>query len=649
MSTKAYNKATAFSNDIVDWELVDRFTPEEYELYINAPKWEIDSNQFNSEDDYNQYWFNTTKSFIQASKAKIGKWQKAARSAIDTIEKLVEGTAGVFDAASALAAQPIPFASAQIDERVALLSINPAMPQIVSMQESQLPYVNALNTIMTMELEANNYETIVYGCFYDNEFYNCSIIKTTVNQFERGPYGQMGRVCIEQIEPDTVFWDPLAKKLHWNSMDYVIQLHEMEIGEIRKQWPLTSRGINPEMNDLLTGSVVDMHSEDYLESPVPKLGREQAMHRQKIQVAELWLKDSRLKFEPMKNPKAYIDYMDRFLVDKNGNVRGNFVPRYPNGRLIVTAGGKVLQDVPNPFAHGQAPFVFIPSAPRRTPATLGNANKIMVVTRKLNNIMRHIHAYAQSEIERPMHMDEGALSNPELSDHIPNRSTYAISLAPGKKLDRRPAQDLPGFTFTYLSTLQNALDLIAGSSAVMRGNISDGAQLSAEALSALQQYASSRLALSAKFFNVGIKQLGYQLMWLIRQTYDQKITVAVSMADGSSSTFDWQSDRKVFEKGDPTEIDLLRATEDYQVTIKAGTGQPGGQKQQGPMLELFRENAIDREALLDSMEYPGRQVITKRMRAKELEDIKAKAEGHELGINIGEEIRQNRAGRRPKD
>lgn len=633
----------------VDWDEVEDFTPELYDEYCSAPLWERDSMEFSSPEDYHNYWFAQTKQLLISSKDKIGKWQESARSTIEALERGTDSSAGVSDMASALASQPIPFAAAQIDERVALLSTNPPQPIAVALQEKEIPYVNAINSIINMELEANNYETIVYGCHYDEEFYNCSIIKTTVNRFEKGPFGQEGRIFIEQADPSTIYFDPLAKKLHWNYMDYVIQLHQMEIGEIQSQYPYSAKYINPEASELFAASIEDIRSkEDYIQSPQPKLAKGAGSKRQKIQVAELWIKDSRKKFEPFANPAA-TGYEDRFKTDEDGYLLGNWVPRYPDGRLVVVCGGRVLRDIANPYAHGQAPFIFIQSAPRKKPATLGNAPKIMVVTRKINDILKYVHTYAQSEIPRPMHADAGAILNPELADKVPNDPRIIVDLAPGKQLVRPQPSDIPAFTFPYLQSLQAALDLVSGSSAVMRGNISDGAQLSAEALASLQQYASSRLALSAKYFNQGIKQLGYQLMWLIRQHYDQKITVPVTMPDGSQTMFDWESDRKIFETGDPTEISDLRKKEDYQIVIKAGTGNPGGPKQQGPMLELFRENAIDREALLDALEFPGRQFVNQRMRNNELENIKAKAEAHELGVNVGEELRQNRPGRRKKD
>jgi hypothetical protein len=636
--------------DFIDWDEVDNFTPEIYDTYVNAPMYEIDG--LRSPEAGHAYWWETSKQCAQSSRNKIGKWQKEGKSAIETNEQsMLDPSFGVFDLSSAIAGQGIPFASAQIDERVALLSINPPQPTVVALQEKQIPYVNAINTLMRMELEANNYETLVYGCHYDNEFFNAAIIKTTVNRFERGPYGQMGRIVIEQVDPGSVFWDPLAKKLHWNHMDFIVQIHEMEIGEIRRQYPFTSKGINPEFNDIFAAS---NKSQDYIQSPVPKLARSTATSRKKLHVCELWIKDSRLKFQPKISdlkPKSG-KYEDRFMLDEDGYIIGDWVPRYPDGRLLISCCGRVLKDVANPLAHGQAPFIFIQSAPRREPATLGNAPKIMTITRKMNDVIRRVHRYLQTEIIRPHLMSTGALALPEQADRIPDQADDVIELVQGGRWERPQPSDIPASTMPYLSSLQNALDLVSGSSAVMRGQISDGAQMSAEALSALQQYASSRLALTASHFNVGIKQLGYQLMWLIRQHYDEEIDIPVTMPDGSTTPYSWKSDRTIFEKGDPTAIYNLRTKEDYTVGIKFGTGQPGnGKQQQGPLLELKREGCLDRKGVLDGIEYPDRQFIDQRMRATELQDATAKGVAKELGINLNEQIKADRPdpGRKEKE
>lgn len=138
-------------------------------------------------------------------------------------------------------------------------------------------------------------------------------------------------------------------------------------------------------------------------------------------------------------------------------------------------------------------------------------------------------------------------------------------------------------------------------------------------------------------------------MWWIRATVRSQMKVVVELPNGEEQTIDWKSDRAVFEEGDPIKIRDLRMRENYLVVIKAGTGSPGAQQaQQAGAQSLYNDKAIDREAFLDSIEYPGRQAITSRMRDRELEDIKAKAEGKALGVSVGEQIKQEKPGRRPK-
>ncbi len=639
-------------DEFILWDDVYYFTPELYERYLNAPKHELDSSetvQLYSNAEYHLYWYNLAKQLMSDSRKTIGTWQEAASQAQEGMERLEEGQVGLTDVEDAIAAQPIPFAAAQIDERVAALATNPAIPTVVPMQEAQIPYCTAVSTFMEGELEANNYESVVYSLHYDDQFFNCSILKESVNKFERGMYGQMGRIYIEQVDPTSVFWDPLAKKLDWRCMDYLVQLHDMEIGEIKRQYPFAAKMVDQTMNNMLSASQSDPRtSTNYIQSPQPQLAKERSHSRQKIHVAELWIKDSRQIFRPFPNDEPNAPYDERFKTDEDGYLIGEWVPRYPDGRLVVVCGGVVLKDIPNPCAHGEAPFVFFQAAPRKKPNTLGIAPKIMVVTRKMNNVLYNVHAYGQSEIQRPMHRDVGAIWASDASEEVPNKSKDIVDLVQGKKFDRRPPQDIPPFTMPYLQSLQGALDLISGSSALMRGDLKEGAQISAEGIDKLDKQASKRLALELKNFNVSVKRLGYHLMWLIRQNYDAEVELPIRMPDGQVINYSWKSDRKIFEKGDPNEIAKLRAKEDYAVGIKPGTGTPGGAPSMPPLMDMFRHGLIDREATLDGYQFPGRQFVNTRMRKQQLEDITAKSAGKAAGIPIADEIKKMKADAREK-
>jgi len=634
----------------INWEEIERFTPDLYWKYTTAPFWEIDSPAFNSESEYQAYYCNLAKELMTYSKAYIGRWQQRGVQSARAIEMAQNPTTPIFDYSSALAYEPLPLAISQIEEKTALLSNNPGIPQVQPNQEAQFEYTSALNQVMDMCLEANNYETVYSSAVYDIRFWKAACWKLHVDPNKRGFFGDYGNICLEKLDWLDIYPDPACKKLHWDYMDYIIQKHTMEIGDIREQYPLASIAISVVDDEIISDtSVSARNNEDYIQSPQPKLARDNAAKRQKITVLELWLKDSRTHFVPLvKDPNAK-EYKDRFQVDKDGYLLGTWKKRYPTGRLIICTNSSVLKDVANPYAHGEAPYIFPLSLPSSRPFCEGEAAKVATVTRKYNDIAANVHRYLQSEIPRPMHRDAGAVLNPDISDQIPNDPSYIVDLAPGKRFDRRPAQDIPPSTNAYLGSLQNMLDTTTGSSGIMRGNVSDGQQMSAEGIDKLQAFASSRLVAETKAMNAAVKQMGRQLMWIIRQWVKEKITVTISMPDQSKKQIDWESDRKIFEKGDPNEIEALRKSEDYLIKIRAGSGDFGAkQAQQAQALELYREKAIDRPALLDALEYPNRQQIISRMNQQEMDDIKAKAIGKEVGVGLGEQIKQAAPGRRPK-
>lgn len=626
----------------INWEQVRFFTPELYDLYKSAPVWEIDSPNFRGLNDYMAYWCQTIQQMLTTSKGIIGKWQANGKETARAIEVNQSSAVPIFDFDGAMAAEPIPLALSMVHERVALLASNPPMPMVVRQQESQEQQVAALNELMHMVLEANNYEALCASGFYDIQFWNTCIFRWNVDMFQPGIFGEAGKITLDQCSPEDIFWDPQCRKLHTDYMDYVIQRHSMEIGEIQSQYPLAASMVSGYGNEMIADtSVTSRNNEDYIQSPQPKLARDNAGHRQKITVLEAWIKDSRMKFEPRVKDDKESDSSKRFEMDEEGYLIGDWVKRYPNGRQIIITATVVLKDIPNPFPHGQLPYVFAQGMPAQLPYAAGNAMRITVITRKINALIRDIMIYFMSEIKRPMQQTSGAILDPNMAQNVPNDPTYILELSQNGRLERRPAMDVPASVYSFLQLLQQLLDMVSGSPGVMRGQLEEGDQLSAEAVGQLAQFASSRLALEAKFFKVAVKQLFYQLMWLCRSIVKATIKVKVTLPTGQNMTVDWKSDREVFERGDPTEIQKLRTREDYLIDIKAGTGAPGGQAQQQAGFErLYKVGAIDREEYLKGIQFPDRQAVVQRMRAQELEDIQAKAAGRQLGVSIGDIVKK---------
>lgn len=641
------------------WGPLTKFTTELYAKYEKLNVWERDDKDWTGDEGkikYRGHWSSTIHSWVSQARSVQDKPRSAARKALEQVEFVEDAAQVAYSIERSLAFQPMAFAHAYIQEQTALLCSNPPRGQVIASQEAEAPYVGALNQLLDSEFKFNNFDQTLYDTVYDGIFYNVGWWKTSVDFTQYGTFGQLGRINIDRIDPEDMHVDPRAKRLDWESLGYIVQQMELEIGEIREMYPITGFEIPDEMETATYSSMQDQKAEDNILSPVNKLARGQSWKRQKIKVYEAWFKDSRLKFVPEREDKETTDENGEQLFEKQvlkfddkGYVLGNWVAAYPKGRCIVICEGHVLEDMPNRLPHGKCPFIPVKQAPSKTLFVPGDATKIVDVAIKMNDIISRLHCYMQSEIERPMHASMGVFPNNQYYKRVPNKSDRIIFINPQGVFMRPPAVEPPEATFTLLQEYQQYMDLISGSSAIMRGQIPQGAQFSADSISSMQQGASSRLQLKAKFLASAVKELTFQIMWLLRYVMDEKITVQVVMPDNTSQAIDWTSDKAIFEAGNEQEIADLTSKESYVIDIKAGTGTPNAQQaQQGIADKLYDMKSLTREALLDAYQWPNRQTILKQLDKKEQDDIKAESFGRAVGAHLKAIEKESGPGRRTK-
>lgn len=625
------------------YDTTTKFTPELFRKYEREPLHILDG--FSNEEEHTSWYADCIWDWYNQSKSRTGKWKDACKKAIQAIEYMEDATSVYTNIDDSLAHTPIAYAYAYVQEQTALIANNVAEPIIVAQQESQNQYVFALNHILAAELIANNYKQIINDVVYDGLFYNVGYFKTLVDDNRYGIYGQKGKLCIERVHPEDMYPDPYAKQFSWEYWDYIIQKHDMEIGEIRQRWPVTGQQIPDHVESSMYSSMETQKSEDNIVSPIPKLAKGPAIKRQRIAVFECWFKDSRLKFFPRyDDPKEVLDDEGEittdpkpFMFDAQGYIIGDWLPAFPNGRCMIMAEHVILQNMTNRLPHGSCPFIPVKFAPSENPFIPGDAVRLLICADKKNDVLANIHSYGQREIQRPMLCEMGTLINTQHYKRMPNKANKVIPVQQGKigGLMRIPPMEVPQFVWPLLQAYDQSMDLVSGSSAIMRGNISDGAQLSAEAMQSLQSSGSSRVQMKHNQLATSVKEVGRQSMWLIRRTNDQKITVQVVATDGSPINIDWEGDKAVFESGDIEEITRLVSLEDFVVDIKPGTGSPNAKEARMQMAtNLYDKKAIDRIELLNAAEYPNRIQVNQRMEAQFKDRIAAEAAGRKLGMSV---------------
>jgi hypothetical protein len=622
------------------------YTLEQYEKYVNQEPWQRDSSEFQSQDDYDTYWSGVInkwhRQYQDQYKTTVTQWQDA----ISYIELVPAKSFDIFVPEIAIATDRIPIALASIMEQIAMLWSNYPQPVFVSPSEAQDQSANALNQFAQIELKANCFNSLMFDLGIDVSYSNIGVLKVYIDPDKKGPFNDDGKIVIQKIDPQCISVDPKARRLKWEDMGYLIYMDTFDLGQARKLFPGGASKLEDYFQEVKEPENDENMYGTNLKSPVPNPIEGNQTERNRVEIKECWFKDDRTKFvadtETVEN-KPFIDDPDkpgtkkanpdhdpdkpelytRPKVDADGKVVGKYVPAYPYGRCIILAGGKrVVQDFANPYWHNQAPYVFFKGRPSRNIMTVGDLCSIIRLDKKFNDILSKIHVMAQQEIERPMIAFTNTFKTPRAWFKMSGQAQAVIVKTPGSEFGRLPPTEIPQFVFAYLQLLQQKLEKQMAIAGIMSGNIAEGSQLSAEAVSSVQNMATSVLKMKAELIAEGMKDLGYQLMWLIRETYPENLTVQLQQPDGTQIQVNWNEDN---------------AADDYLVDIESSSGLPG---QQDPgaaqVIPLYNAGLIDRPAALQMMRktIPNWQQVASRMQKELLDKIERDAAGRAAGVNI---------------
>ena len=187
--------------------------------------------------------------------------------------------------------------------------------------------------------------------------------------------------------------------------------------------------------------------------------------------------------------------------------------------------------------------------------------------------------------------------------------TTIITKNQGTEVNRLDAKELPGSFFGFLSWIESKFNDLTGVSNINQGMLQKGAQLSADAIAQLQGASAANIKMKQNLLEQAEKEFGFQLQWNIRQACDDAVSVQLNdPASGDSINLAWNI-------GDDQP--------DYGVNIQVTSSLPANKA--GIMstgMQLYEKGAIDRQAFLDQIKYPGRGEVVKRMKQREDEIVK---------------------------
>lgn len=621
-----------------------RMTLKEYEAYLKLPTWAKDSADFKSKADYDAYWSREIQAWKKQYDDAFGEVVDDWKFARAYVEANPSRGGDVFKPESKIAASAIPYAEACLTQQVAMLFTNAPQPTYISPTKEQDQYANAANETAKIELRANSFNSMGFDMGADLAYTNMAVLKTMVDWDQRGAFGQEGRIVIDRIDPEKMAVDPTAKKLEWSKMAWLIHSDDYDLGTARQMFPGGAQYLGENFTNKTTDQDKDgmfgFNQVSPVGNPFDDSGKAKA--RNTIKIRECWLKDERLKFQAHEHTVINTEFLvddngDQYanedydpelpevyaapIVDDDGFVQGEWVPAYPDGRCIVTAGDSVvITDIANPFWSKEAPFTFFRAKPSGKLICRGDVTNIAIVDAKINDVKRRIHIMAQGETERPMLAETNTFKTPRGWFKMSGQSTSVIVKNPGREFMRMPPTEVPAFLWLYLGELKQDLDMVCYVAGVLRGQVQEGQQVSAEGMQSMQGMATVVLRMKSMMIGEGMKTLGRQMLWLMRQTYPQDIKTVVTMPDGKPIEVEWSAQDYAI---------------DYLVEVAPGSGLPGAeQAQEAKLIPLYREGAIDQIALLQGLNIHDWQAIVERMTKDRLAKIEAEAAGKALGMDI---------------
>ena len=386
------------------------------------------------------------------------------------------------------------------------------------------------------------------------------------------PYanGGRGKHCTDVIPPYEIFVNPDAKSVE--DAEYIIHCKQMSMGWIRRNFPVQARSVDKvkgfkthdesdKMGDrnrdyvrdgdnkaprILSAMNIDGNV-TYPPSPMTQ-NRYFDDDRETVEIAEYWLRDDTLeayqrpivkggKMEMQPEVVDGVAVMDvvgtkQIISDIDGTLisvpdrQPKMVPKmetawrlkFPNGRLIVIAAGKILlRDIPNPYQTDGFPFSMWKDYDVGSVYAQGEPLALQSCATAVNKIASQVYEILQKMGNPGWKIKKGAGVN-----------TNAITGQPGQCVPMEDTQQgmvpldkptIPGEFFTLFNIITEGMAEVSGVNNAITGGMKPD-NTSFATIDQLQESGSAPIRLKVRNFEAGLKRYGTLRLQLIQQ-YDQ--------------------------------------------------------------------------------------------------------------------------------
>lgn len=442
----------------------------------------------------------------------------------------------------------------------------------------------------------------------------------------------IGDIDFKMLDPFYAYWDPVATCIE--DAKYFVYAAPVRTAELKAKYP---------------------EKKDSIKSDIETFGSKygDVVHT----TTDTWRYGS-----GSMNPRSYRDWdryggeamtylircwiLDETVVEEKDEAKGDYVTKkvYPKGRYIEKACNVVLQDGPNgvrigdkvvPYEDGMIPVARLVNYSMSGEYAGEHEVTHLKGPQRFINYVRSFIADSMKQAGSPK-VVIGAPSGVD-PDHITNEPGQKIIVNDAQQLRFEPGQGIPPGMQAILADAEQAFDKVSGIGDVIRGAV-DPAVTSGLLFDGYVEAAQVRPRLKNRNLDQFLQRVGQLMLSRYLQFYTAPRVFRITNKQGYPEHVEFfmstdETGKKVGNFNNLTTGEQVSAevkgTPD--VTVTSGSSLPFAKAQKTQTaLNLFGQGAIDREALLETIDFPGKEKIMERMQKAEMEQ--AAAQGGEGAV-----------------
>ena len=521
-----------------------------------------------------------------------------------------------------------------IQSMVPILTDGRPMPSFIPQEPQDLELAEVLNEVLESDWNAGNWLYVLTEAIYDSHFYGAGF--GSLKYDPEANYNQ-GAIVFRSEDCFYTFPDPASRDVNKES-NYFVFAEPRDIETLKRENPDKAQYIKPDLIDVARRDKSHVQDQVRYISPTDmRMGMDGVSNfdndsRDEALEVSLYIHDPEVLEEEKKE------------IGDDGMEKSIYIQRmrYPNGRMIKTVSGVLIEDCPIPYEDNKFPYLKLINY--ILPREFWGISEIeqLESPQKIFNKLVCFSLDVLTLMGNPIWVVD---SDSDVdTDNLFNRPGMVVEKAKGSEVRREEGVQLQPYVLQLIDRLKGYFDDISGSTDASRGVKPEGVT-AASAITALQESSQTRLRQKTRHIDAFMQDFGQMYISRVFQYYDSPRVFRVTNNQNVQKYFKFHVEKRqvVDEQGQATGEETkfakvrdynqgedgqhyLGEEREYQirgkfdVMVSSGSSLPFEKDRiEQQSYALFDRQIIDAEEVLKNIKYPNAEAVMQRMMDKQMQ------------------------------